>query len=426
MSDADVIDSPKGILVIGGGISGITVAVEAAEVGYDTFLIEKEAYLGGRVVRANEYFPKLCSPNCGLEINFRRIKTNPKVKCFTLAEVEGMSGKEGAYEVAVRLAPRMVNDNCTACGKCVEACPVERANDFNYGMDGTRAIYLPHLMAFPMQYVIDPHVCKGADCAKCVEACQYNAIELKMPEKKLKLKVGSVVVATGWKPYDAEKLDNLGFGACANVITNVMMERLASPDGPTKGKIVRPSDGKEVNSIAFVQCAGSRDENHLPYCSGVCCLGSLKQSTYVKEQNAEAKISIFYIDIRAMGILEDFYQRVQKYDGLSLVKGKVAKVSEDPRTKDLIVEAEDIASGTKVKENVEMVVLATGMVPSTAEVRIPVDITCDNYGFVAEERAGVYAAGCVKRPTDVPSSVQDATRAALKAIQSVARRGANG
>jgi quinone-modifying oxidoreductase subunit QmoA len=345
---------------------------------------------------------------------------------FTQAEVEGISGKEGAYEVDVKLTPRLVNDNCTACGKCAEACPVERPNDFNYGMDKTKAIYLPHRMAFPMMYVADAQACTGADCTKCVEACEYDAIDLKMPEKKLKLKVGSVVAATGWQPYDANKLDNLGFGTCENVITNVMMERLAAPDGPTKGKIVRPSDGKEVSNIAFVQCAGSRDENHLPYCSGVCCLGSLKQSTYVKEQYPEAKISMFYIDVRALGILEDFYQRVQGSEGLSLVRGKVAKIEEEPGTKDLTLHAEDTMAGEKVKETVEMVVLATGMVPSTAEAKITAEIAYDNYGFVASEAAGVYAAGCIRRPADVSTSVQDATRAALKAIQSVVRGGANG
>jgi len=417
---------PKSILVIGGGISGITSAVEAAEVGYHVFLVEKNPYLGGRVSRANQYFPKLCSPSCGLEINFKRIKTNPRIKVYTLAEVESISGKEGNYDVTVRLIPRLVNDNCTACGKCADVCPVERPNDFNFGLDKTKAIYLPHSMAFPMKYIIDTGACLGAECAKCVPACQYNAIDLGMQTQKLDIKVGSVVVATGWEPYDATKLDNLGFGKYPNVITNVMMERLAAPDGPTHGKIVRPSDGKEVNSIAFVQCAGSRDENYLPYCSAVCCLGSLKQVTYIKEQNPDTKVFIFYIDIRTPGILEEFFLKVQGYEGLSLVKGKVAKIEEDPQTKDLTVEADDIASGIKAREKVEMVVLATGIVPTTAGTKIPTEINYDDYGFIASEEPGIYAAGCAKRPADVSMSVQDATGAALKGIQSVVKGGANG
>ena len=416
----------KSILVIGGGISGITAAIEAAEVGYRVSLIEKNSHLGGRVAKANQYFPKLCSPGCGLEINFKRIKTNHRIKVFTLAEVENISGEEGDYDVTVRLTPRLVNDNCTACNKCAEVCPVERSNDFNLGLDKTKAIYLPHSMAFPMKYVIDRGVCLGNECAKCVAACQYNAIELGMTTQELDMNVGSVVLATGWEPYDATKLVNMGFGKYPNVITNVMVERLAAPSGPTNGKIVRPSDGKEVSSVAFVQCAGSRDENYLQYCSGVCCLGSLKQVTYVKEQNPDAKVFIFYIDIRTPGILEDFYLRIQGYEGLSLVKGKVAKIEEDPQTKDLTVEAEDIASNTKVKEKVDLVVLATGIVPTTTEAKLPAEVIYDNYGFIVSEVPGIYAAGCSKRPADVSTSVQDATGAALKAIQSIVKGEANG
>jgi len=417
--------SQKSILVVGGGISGITSALEAAEVGYDVVLIEKSPYLGGRVSRMNRYFPKLCAPDCGLEINFRRLKMNPGVRVITQAEVANVSGSEGNYTVEIKVAPRMVNDNCTACGKCVEACPVERPNEHNYGMDKTKAIYLPSLAAFPMKYVIDASVCQGADCAKCVEACQYNAIDLGMAEEKLTLDVGSIVVATGWKPYDAANLDNLAFGTSPNVITNVMMERLAAVDGPTQGKILRPSDGKEPASIAFVQCAGSRDQNHLPYCSGVCCLGSLKQITYVKDQYPETQVSMFYIDLRAQGYLEDFLQAVQGREGVSLVKGKVAKISETPEGK-LKLEVEDVAEGKKISPEVDLVVLATGLVPSIADARIPGNVTYDDYGFIVPGTAGIYGAGCSKRPQDVSNSVMDATGAALKAIQSVVAGGING
>ncbi len=420
------IGSLKSILVIGGGISGITAAIEAAEVGYDVFLIESNLFLGGRVIRSNQYFPKLCPPTCGLEINFKRLKANPRVRIFTMAEVENISGKEGDFEVTVKLIPRMVNDNCTACNKCTEACPVERPNELNLGMDKTKAIYLPHFMAFPMKYAVDSAACTGAECAKCVAACTYDAIDLTMPEEKINIKVGSVIVATGWKPYDATKIETLGFGKYPNVITSVMMERLAVSDGPTGGRIVRPSDGKEIGSIAFVQCAGSRDKNHLPYCSAVCCLGSLKQATYVKERYPEAKVFIFYMDIRAFGTLEEFYLRVQGYDGVSLVRGKVARIREDTETKDLIVEAEDTLAGQKVSEKVEMVVLATGIVPSIAEKGIPAEIAYDDYGFIASGQPGIYAAGCAKMPADVSTSVQNATSAALKAIQSVVGGRANG
>jgi quinone-modifying oxidoreductase subunit QmoA len=411
-----------GILVIGGGISGLTTAIEAAEVGHKVVLVEKEPSLGGKVARNNKYYTKLCPPTCGLEINFKRLKRNPLIQCFTLAEVEAISGEEGNYEVTIKVNPRYVNENCTACGECAKVCTTEIRNGFNYGMDKMKAAYLPHPMAFPMRYVIAPEIIGTEEAKKCLEACKYNAIDLEMKEETIKVKVGAVVVATGWEPYDAAKIDNLGFGRCQNVITNVMMERLASPSGPTKGRIIRPSDGKEVKNIIFAQCAGSRDENHLPYCSGVCCLASLKQATYVREQYPDAKATIFYIDIRALGKFEDFYTKVAADENVSLVRGKVAKVEEDPATSDLAVEVEDTLKGDKIRAKADMVVLATGIVPQPPGKNIAV--TCDEFGFITSDpsKLGIYGAGCVKSPAGVAQSVQGATGAALKAIQSVVRR----
>jgi quinone-modifying oxidoreductase subunit QmoA len=410
------------ILVVGGGMSGITAALEAAEVGYEVILIEKNPHLGGRVTQLNKYFPKLCPPNCGLEINFRRIKNNPRIKFYTLAEVEKISGSEGDFDVTIKLNPRFVNENCTACGACVEACPVERPNDFNFGMDKTKAIYLSHDFAFPLRYVIDEKYCKKSECAKCVEACTYNAIDLNMKTQSLSLKVGSIIFATGWNPYDATKIDNLGFGKYQNVITNMMMERIAASNGPTNGKILRPSDGKEVSTVAFVQCAGSRDENHLPYCSYICCLASIKQATYIREQYPEAQVKIFYIDIRTPGRYERVYLNAQKDEKIKFIKGKVAKIEEDPSTKDLTVVAEDALTAKKIYEKVNLVVLATGMAPTTQQWKIPADIPYDSDTFITSNTGGIYAAGCASKPLDVYSSVQSSTAAALKAIQSLVRR----
>ena len=414
----------KSILVVGGGISGITAAVEAAEVGHDVFLVEKNAYLGGRVAQNNQYFPKLCPPSCGLEINFRRIKSNPRIKYFTLAEVEAISGEEGAYEVKIKVNPRYVNANCTACGDCGKVCSTEIPNELNYGMDNIKAAYLPHEFAFPMRYVISPEIVSGEEGQKCKDACKYDAVDLEMKPETVTVTVGSVVWATGWQPFDPSKVEYYGFDKHQNVITNVIMERLASQNGPTQGKIVRPSDGKGIESIAFVQCAGSRDENYLPFCSSVCCLASLKHATYVRERYPEAKIHIFYIDIRALGKYEDFYVSVADDDKVFFIKGKVAEIVEDPGTGALTVTAEDQLSGKLTKETVDMVVLATGMVPSTAEVKVPGDVTYDENGFMVldDQKQGIYGAGCVKKPLDVASSVQDATAAALKAIQSTVRR----
>lgn len=414
----------QSILVVGGGISGLTTAVEAAEAGRDVIIVEKRPYLGGRVAQLNQYFPKLCPPACGLEINFRRMRQNPRIKFFTMAEVEKISGDEGNFDVAVRLNPRYVNENCTSCGACAEAVTTEISNEFNYGMDKVRAAYLPHQFAFPMRYVIAPQIVGTEEGAKAKAACKYDAVDLEMKPRTISLKVGAVVYATGWKPYDANKIDTLGFGKVRNVVTNVMMERLAAANGPTAGKILRPSDGKPVGRIAFAQCAGSRDENHLPFCSYICCLASLKQATYIREQNPESKVTIFYIDIRALGRYEDFYIKVAADQNVTLVKGKVAKVTEDPATGDVIVEAEDIYGSGKRRVQVDLLVLATGMEPTTATEKVPGDVRYDESGFVLAEqsKAGIYATGCVRKPLDVATANRDATAAALKAMQSTVRR----
>ncbi len=413
----------KKVLVIGGGFSGLTAAVETAEAGFDVVIVEKTPFLGGHVTQLNKYFPKLCPPNCGLEINFKRIKNNSDITFYTLAEVENISGHEGNYNVTIKHTPRFINDKCVGCNACAEACPVEMPNEFNFGMDNTKAAYITHNQAFPFTYAIDGKHCKGTSCAKCVAACKYDAIHLDMKPETINLNVGSVVLATGWDLYDISKLDILGGGKVKNVITNMQMERLASPNGPTSGKILRPSDGKEVKNIAFVQCAGSRDENHLPYCSYICCMASLKQATYLREQYPDSKVRIFYIDIRTPGRYEQFYWKVKEDPNVTLTKGKVAKVTEDTATGDVELVVEDIFAGKKITEKYDMVVLAAGMVPSTRASKIPGDIPYTNEGFVIPSslKKGIYAIGTLKSPVDVSKSVQDATGTAIKTIQSARR-----
>ena len=407
----------KSIVVIGGGISGLTSAIEAAEAGRPVVIVEKNSYLGGRVAQNYQYFPKMCPPTCGLEINFQRIRKNPAIRYFTQAEVEKISGEAGSLDVTVKVSPRYVNEKCTGCNKCVEVCPVERDNEFNYGLDKTKAIYLPHEAAFPFRYVIDKSACKGSECNKCVEACKYDAIDLDMQEKTVAVKAGAVVSATGWKPYDAKKIDTLGFDSSPDVITNVMMERISAPNGPTQGKIIRPSDGKEAKKVVFVQCSGSRDRLHLPFCSSVCCLASLKQAGYVRAQYEDAEITMFYIDVRAPGKLEDFFTKAQEEYKINLVKGKVAKVT--PRGGEIEVEAEDILGGGKMRVTADMVVLATGMEPVGGVPGVVYDE--NSFAVAGAGSAKALAAGCAKKPVDVAVAVQDATGVALKAMQAMVR-----
>ncbi|MFP4526978.1 MAG: FAD-dependent oxidoreductase [Candidatus Kapaibacterium sp.] len=408
------------LLVVGAGISGISTALEAAETGYTVTLIEKNPYVGGRVVQLNQYFPKLCPPTCGIEINLQRIKKNSRIKLLTLSEVESIEGDDGQYKVAIKQKPRYVTANCTSCGDCVEACPVERDNAFNFGMDKTKAIYLPYNNAYPMQYVVDEKACKFGDCRACVDACPYDAIDLDEEPTEYALETKSIVFATGWDPYDAKNLVHLGFGEYPGVITNVMMERLSAPSGPTQGRIVHPATGKEIDSIAFVQCAGSRDENHLEYCSSVCCLASLKQARYVREQYPEMDIHIHYIDIRSPGIFEEFYQNSQEDDKLHLHRGKIAKVFKQHGSDKLIVEAENTLSGELNQSEVDMVVLATGMEPAAKNIAQVDKAMLDRFGFFRAEKAnGMMGSGVASRPKDVADAVRESTGAAVKAIHTI-------
>ena len=411
----------KPILVIGGGIAGMTAALEAAEVGHRVILVEKEPYLGGRVMRTHRYFPKMCPPTCGFEINVRRIRRNPRITVHTLATVEEISGSAGNFKARIKTLPRYVTGKHDLDVSVMEQLTSERANDFNLGMDKTKAVYLPHDMAYPPVPVLDRDALSDADAKTLQNVCPPGAIDLEMAEKEFEIEVGAVIAATGWRPYDAAKIENLGFGQCQNVITNVMMERLAAPGGPTGGEITRPSDGKKAENVAFVQCAGSRDENHLPYCSAVCCTASLKQARYLREKNEGSKATIFYIDIRTIGSLEKFYYDMLEDENVTFIKGKAAKIEEDPESKDLALDVEDTLSGETLHEKFDLVVLATGVVPNTADLKIPVELNYDDYGFVdgTAEVDGVYAAGCTKRPCDVSRATKDSTAAALKAVQCV-------
>lgn len=405
------------VLVVGGGISGLTAALETAEVGKDVFLVEKSPFFGGRVAQLNQYFPKLCPPSCGLEINFRRVKDNRRIRTYSMTTVKSISGVPGNYEVTLETAPRYVNSNCTACGDCSAACPDEIANEFNFGMDKAKAAYLPHPMAFPRRFVINKDALSQAGAEAVKSACKYDAVDLDMKAETFTVNVASIIWATGWVPYEPTKMENLKFGSSSAIITNMMMERMAAPNGPTGGKITRPGDGKAISSIAFVQCAGSRDENHLEYCSHICCMATFKQMTYVREQYPDAKIYVFYIDLRTPGKYEKFREERMADKNASFIKGKVADIIPEADGGVTVV-AENALTAEKIFQKVDMAVLATGMQPSLALQGAPVSLNMDASGFIISDLdKAMISAGCAKKAADVVTCTQSSTAAALKAIQ---------
>ncbi len=407
------------ILVVGGGIAGMTAALEAAECGKQVLLVEKTPTLGGRTAQLYRYFPKMCHPTCGMEINLKRIKGNPNVRVMTMTQVVAVDGRRGDYKVTLKISPRYVNENCTACRKCGEAVSAEIPDAYNYGLSKVKAAYLPHAMAYPQRYVIDASIVGTAEGEKAKAACPVNAVDLGMKEETVEINVGAVVWATGWRPFDANKIQPYGYDRIANVVTSVEFERLADPHGPTGGKLLRPSDGKEAKNIAFIQCAGSRDENYLRHCSRICCMASLKQTQYVREAYGdEGKSTVYYIDIRAIDRFEDFYANVWKDPTVSFVKSKVARIAENEANGNPVLHGVDTEGYHRYAAEHDLVVLAVGMEPEVTGVKLPADIVMDSSNFIEGSKdGGMFGAGAAASPLDVNRAVQSATAASLRAIQ---------
>lgn len=418
-----VVATNETILVVGGGISGMTAALEAAETGKRVVLVEKRPYLGGRVTQLYKYFPKLCFPTCGLEINQRRARTNPHLTILTQAEVTGIKGDRGDYTATVKLSPRFVNERCTACGDCAKAVESEFDDEFNYGMSKRKGAYLPYRMAHPARYVLDPAIIGTPDADRAKAACRYDAIDLDMREETLEFRCGAVIWATGWRPYDAAKIQPYGYDRIANVITSVEFERLADPNGPTGGRLVRPSDGQEAKKVAFIQCAGSRDRNHLLHCSRICCMASMKQATYVADAFGDAaEMNIYYIDLRAIDRFEDFYAKVRANPKIRFVKSKPAAIVADADGNP-VVHGVDTEGYRRFAEPHDLVVLAVGMEPAVEAGAFPMAVQINREGFIESSplngSGGIFAAGCAADALDVNRSAQHATGAALRAIQVV-------
>ena len=317
-----------------------------------------------------------------------------------------------------------MNENCTACGDCGEAVEAEFDDEYNYGLGKRKGAYRPFNQSYPERYVLDPAIIGTGDAEKAKAACKYEAIDLDMGDSETTITVGAVIWATGWKPYDAGKIQPYGYDRYKNVITSVEFERMLDPHGPTGGKILRPSDGKEAKDVAFIQCAGSRDLNHLKHCSRICCMASLKQTTYLREQYGDdAKGTVYYIDIRAIDRIDDFYQNVKNDPNITFTKSKVASITEDRETGNPVLHGVDTEGYHRYSNPHELVVLAIGMEPSVPANGFPMPVVLNEEGFVEldEANGAFFAAGCSADALDVNRAVQSATASALRAIQVVNR-----
>ena len=421
-------------LVIGGDIAGIQTALDIADAGFKVYLVEKEPSVGGRMSQLDKTFPTLDCSACILTPKMVDVSRHPNIELLTYSEVQDIQSAGGDFRVKVRQKPRYVDiTKCTGCGSCAEACRLKgRVPDtFNAAIGKRSAIYVPFPQAVPLKYTVDPTQCvfltRGV-CGKtflCKDACKAGAIDFEQKEKFLDLDVGAIVAATGFDPFNAALKPELGYGIYPNVITSLQFERLSSASGPTAGKILL--NGKEPKQVAFIQCVGSRDETtgHL-YCSRVCCMITAKHAHLVRDKIHDSKVTVFYADIRAFGKgFEEFYDRVRE-EGVDYRRGYVSEIYK--RGDKLVLRSEDTLTGKPIATEADMVVLSVGLVPraETDPVARLLGLASSADGFLAEAHPkmrpvdtavdGVFLAGCVQGPKDIPDTVAHAKAAAAAAI----------
>ncbi len=417
----------KAGLVIGGGIAGIQAALDLADQGFTVYLVEKSLSIGGRMAQLDKTFPTMDCAACIMTPKMVDAGRHPNIQLLTYSEVKKVSRTGQNFKVKIVKKPRYVDEKkCTGCGICAELCPVEIPNEFDEGLGVRKAIYVPFPQAVPLIYTIDRDSC--FECELCKNRCGAAAIDFEQQPKEIEIEVGAIIVTTGYDLFDARRKEEYGYGVYDNVITGLALERLLSASGPTGGHLVRPSDGKIPKRVAFLQCVGSRDEKvgNL-YCSRVCCMYATKEAQLIKEHVHGTDVTIYYMDLRAFGKgFEEFYQRAKKEFKIKYVKGRVAEIIEDPQTKNLFIRAENIESGEPVEEEVDMVVLSTGLVPAATnalEKALPIPVGDDGFFVTANPKVdpvttsleGVFTAGVAEGPKDIPDSVGQASAAAMKA-----------
>jgi heterodisulfide reductase subunit A len=423
-------------LVVGGGIAGIQAALEIADSGTPVYLVEREPSIGGHMAQFDKTFPTLDCSACILTPKMVSVGNHPNITLMTYAEVTKVDGFVGNFEVTVRQKPRYVKvDLCTGCGVCEEKCPKKIIDDvFEVGLGQRKAIYRPFAQAVPKYPVLDRENCtyflKGT-CKACEKFCPTGAIDFEQKAEDITLKVGNIILATGFDLFNARRIPQYGFGRLPNVFSSLEFERLCNAAGPTSGNIVL-RDGKTTpKTVGIIHCVGSRDENYNAYCSSICCMQSLKFAHLVRERTG-AEVYNFYIDMRAPGKgYEEFYHRLLE-EGVHFVRGKVAEVSDFARLPGeeghLIVQVEDTLIGKQRRIPLDMVILSAGLEPrhDAKQVAKVFGISCSADGWYIEKHPkldpvatmteGIFIAGVVQGPKDIPASVAQGAAAAARVM----------
>ena len=431
---SDELGIKKRALVIGGGIAGIQAAIDIADSGYPVDLLEKESSIGGKMAQFDKTFPTLDCSACILTPKMVEAASHKNVRLYTYSEIEEVSGYVGNFKVKIRKRAKSVNpDLCNGCGDCITKCPKKVDNEFDQGQSKRKAIYTLFPQAVPNNPVVHRENCiyfQTGKCGLCKKVCTKGAIDYDMEDEIIEKEYGAIIVATGFdlkKPYH---LKEYHYGEHPDVITSLDLERMLNASGPTSGKLIRPSNGKEPKRIVFVQCAGSRDKhNGNAYCSKVCCLYTAKHSMLLNEKFPDTESYIFYIDVRTAGKnYEEFYEKARQ-QGAKYLRGQVSKVEPlGDKEERLLVRGFDGSLGEQVEIEADLVVLATSIEPKedAKQIGSMLGISSDSNGFFTEAHAklrpfetqtqGVFLAGVCQGPKDIPETVSQASGAAAKAI----------
>ncbi len=429
-------------LIVGGGIAGIQAALELADAGYPVYLVEREPSIGGHMAQYDKTFPTLDCAACILTPKMSEVGQHENIKLLTYSELEDVSGSIGSFRARIRRKARyVVEEDCTGCGLCIEKCPRKVVDDvFEAGMGYRKAIYTPFPQAVPKIPVIDTKSCiwfERQRCQACEKLCPTGAIDFNQKDEILEVDVGNIILATGWDLFDCRRIPQYGYGKLANVFTSLEFERMCNASGPTGGRIVLRDGVSEPKSVCIVHCVGSRDQRYNTYCSGICCMLSLKLGHLVLEKT-DAKVYACYIDMRPnKKDYEEFYQRLLD-EGMLFVRGKVADITDMARVPQeegkLIVQVEDTLLGKQRRIPVDMVVLMGAIEPrrDARETGLKVGISCSMAGWFIERHAkldpvatmteGVFIAGACHGPKDIPDSVSQGAAAAAR-VQGMISKG---